>query len=284
MDISRFGMDTMTLAGTLDDKLRAISSAGFAHTILWAKDLVGAPDGIDAASRRVRESGVRMGGFQVLRDFEGLSGHLFEYKLDIAKSMLKMMHAVGCNLLLVCSSTSPHATGDIEKIAQDLATLATLATPLGIRIGYEALSWGRWINEYPTAWKAIELADRDNVGLVLDSFHIHARETPLHYLEDVPPGKVYLVQLSDTMWDYMAAVDELIETARHHRVFPGEGAHSAAVVDLVRQMDRAGYAGDFSFAVANDDYLQCPVPMITGRARKAAEWLGREVARDSGRS
>lgn len=138
----RFGMDTVTLAGTLEAKLQAIADAGFSKIVLWGKDLVGHPEGAETAMRKVRESGLRVSGFQLLRDFEGLSGRLLEYKLELAKSVMKMMQAVGANLLLVCSSTSPHATGDTQKLAEDLRLLATLATPLGIRIGYEALAWG----------------------------------------------------------------------------------------------------------------------------------------------
>src|SRR5262249_57913208 len=99
----------------------------------------------------VRQSGLRVTGFQVLRDFEGLSGHLHAYKLDVAKAMLGMCRALGSKLLLVCSSTSTHASGDPDALARDLRKLATLAIPLGIRIAYEALSWGMHVKELPLA-------------------------------------------------------------------------------------------------------------------------------------
>lgn len=74
MDFSNFGMDTVTLGGTLEEKIRAISDAGFSKIMLWAKDLMGDPEGIEAAVRKVHESGLRANGFQLLKDFEGLSG------------------------------------------------------------------------------------------------------------------------------------------------------------------------------------------------------------------
>ena len=112
MNIDHFGMDTITLAGPLEAKLRAIREAGFTQVMLNAGDLVGHPGGEEAAVREVRESGLRVTGFQVLRDFEGLSGHLHAYKLDVAKAMLQMCRALGSTVLLACSSTSAHATGD----------------------------------------------------------------------------------------------------------------------------------------------------------------------------
>jgi sugar phosphate isomerase/epimerase len=113
----------------------------------------------------VHDSGLRGTGFQVLRDFEGLVGHLHHYKVDIAKTMLEMCAALGCKVLLACSSTSAHASRtDLDHLARDLRKLAMLALPLGIRIAYEGLSWGRTVNEFTTAWDVVSRADCPNLG------------------------------------------------------------------------------------------------------------------------
>src|SRR5689334_17939669 len=106
MNLDHFGMDTITLAGPLEAKLRAIRAAGFTQVMLNSGDIVGYPGGEEAAIAAVRASGLRVTGFQVLRDFEGLSGHLHAYKVDVAQAMLGMCHAVGSKVLLACSSTS----------------------------------------------------------------------------------------------------------------------------------------------------------------------------------
>ena len=112
MNLDHFGMDTITLAGPLEDKLRAVRAAGFAQIMLNATDVVGHPGGEDVAIAAVRASGLRVTGFQVLRDFEGLSGHLHAYKVDVAKAMLGMCRALGSNVLLVCSTVSSHSSED----------------------------------------------------------------------------------------------------------------------------------------------------------------------------
>jgi sugar phosphate isomerase/epimerase len=281
MNLDHFGMDTITLAGTLEQKLAGIRAAGFRQVMLSARDLTSHEGGVAAAVDAVKRSGLRVTGFQVLRDFEGLSGHLHAYKLDVAKAMLQMCHAVGAKVLLVCSSTSVHATSDAQTIADDLAKLAMLAVPLGIRVAYEALSWGRHVNEYPQAWDIVERANRSNLGLALDSFHILATATPQDELEYVFPDRIFLVQLADFMWQEIRSPEEKINTARHFRVFPGEGVHGDDVAALVRRLDRMGYRGDYSFEVFNDDYVQLPVDIVTARARAAAGWLTSRVARRS---
>jgi sugar phosphate isomerase/epimerase len=281
VNLDDFGMDTVTLAGTLQTKLAAMREAGFTQVMLSARDLVGDPGGEAAAIAAVRASRLRVTGFQVLRDFEGLSGHLHAYKVDIAKGMLEMCHAAGSKLLLVCSSTSAHAGDDPELLARDLRKLAMLAIPFDIRIAYEALSWGKFVNQYPQAWEIIERADRANLGLALDSFHMLATESSLDALDYVSPDRIFLVQLADFMWQETRSPEERINTARHFRVFPGEGVHGDKVSELVRSLDRMGYRGDYSFEVFNDDYVQLPSPLVAERARRSVKWLTDRVSRRS---
>ena len=274
-------MDTITLAGPLEAKLAAIRAGGFTQVMLNANDLAGHAGGPDAAIAAVRSSGLRITGFQVLRDFEGLSGHLHAYKVDIAKAMLEMCHALGSRVLLVCSSTSAHATGDFDSLKKDLQKLAMLALPYGIRIAYEALSWGRHVNEFTQAWDLVAEADRANLGLAIDSFHALATGTSMEPLEEVVPAKIFLVQLADFMWQEIRSREERINTARHFRVFPGEGVHGAQVAELVRTLDRLGYRGDYSFEVFNDDYTQLPHAVVAERARRSVKWLTDQVSRRS---
>jgi sugar phosphate isomerase/epimerase len=281
MNLDHFGMDTITLAGPLEAKLRAVRDAGFTQIMLNANDIAGHPAGAAAAIDAVRKSGLRVTGFQVLRDFEGLSGHLHAYKIDIAKAMLEMCHALGSKVLLVCSSTSAHASGDAAVLARDLRKLATLAVPFGIRIAYEALSWGRHVTEYPKAWDIVAEADRANLGLAIDSFHMLATGTGCEPLEEIIADKIFLVQLADFMWQEIRSREERINTARHFRVFPGEGVHSDEVAQLVRGLDHMGYRGDYSFEVFNDDYTQLPLPVVAERARRSVKWLTDQVSRRS---
>jgi sugar phosphate isomerase/epimerase len=279
MNIDQFGMDTITLAGPLEAKLRAVRDAGFTQIMLQARDIAGHPNGEAAAIEAVRKSGLRVTGFQVLRDFEGLSGRLHAYKLDIARAMLTMCRALGSTVLLVCSSTSTHATDDPDAYVRDLRKLALLAIPFRIRIAYEALSWGRRVNEMPQAWDLVLRADRANLGLAIDSYHLLATKTPLDALDEVDPEKILFVQLSDFMWQEVPSPDERINTARHFRVFPGEGAHSSDIAELVRRLDTIGYRGDYSFEVFNDDYVQLPLAMVAARARESVRFLVGKVSR-----
>jgi len=82
LELQRFAMNTNTLAGTLEEKLRAVKAAGFGAIVLSGADLVGHPDGIDVAVEFVTASGLKVSAFQMLHDFEGLSGHMLARRQD----------------------------------------------------------------------------------------------------------------------------------------------------------------------------------------------------------
>jgi sugar phosphate isomerase/epimerase len=282
--VADFGMNARTLAGPLDARLRALREAGFAQVTLAARDLVGHPLGLEAAVQAVRDSGLRVAGLQVLRDFEGLSGHLHDHKVETAQQMIGMARAVGAKALLASSSTSPHASGDLDTIACDLRKLAMLAIPHGLRIAYEGLPWGHHVSELHQAWDVVQRADCPNLGLVIDACHVvAARKSPdvLDVLDDIDPDKLCLVQLADFLWHEGSTAQGCPDTARHGRVFPGEGLHAQALAALVLKLDQIGYRGDYSFEAFHDDYQQLPPTHVAQRARRAAVWLAEGVLRRS---
>lgn len=274
-----FGMDTASLAGSLESKLAAIRQAGFAQVMISAGDVVGHPAGVAAGARAVRESGLRVTGLEALRDFEGLSARLHAYKVDVAKSMLEVCRMLGGHVLLVEASTSTHADAGADAVVRDLRMLAMLAIPLGIRIAFKGVSWSRTVTDFAAAGDLVFRANCPNLGLAVDAFDVLAARIPLTELEAIDPEQIFLVQLSDYMWQQIRSVEEEATTATHFRVFPGEGAHSEDLSRFISTLDGIGYCGDYSFDVYNDDYQQMPAETVVGRARRAAEWLAETVLR-----
>lgn len=279
MIFNDFGMDTASLAGPLDGKLAAVRRAGFSQVMISASDVVGHPGGVAAGVRAVRDSGLAVTGLEALRDFEGLDGRLHAYKVDVAKSMLEVCSELGGRLLLVEASTSIHADASADAIVRDLRMLTILAIPMGIRIAFKGVSWSRTARDFTAAGELVFRANCANLGLVIDAFDVLAARMPLDDLDAIHPDQIFLVQLSDYMWQKIQSVEEQAATATHFRVFPGEGAHSDDLATFVSKLDAIGYGGNYSFDVYNDDYQQMPPETVVSRARRAAEWLVETVLR-----
>jgi sugar phosphate isomerase/epimerase len=270
-NIDDFGMDSLSLAGPLEAKLGAVRAAGFSQIMLSAQDLVNHPDGMDAAVAAVLASGLRVTGFQMLRDFEGLAGPLHDYKIEIAKTMLSMCQSLGCHLLLTCSSSLKSATDDTQTLVNDLRQLAMLAIPMHIKIAYQAGLDGHSVRDFPQAWDLVCRADRPNLGLALDTFEMLALGSKQDDLDLLESDKLFLVRLADAM----AAAEQCL------RVFPGEGVHRETIATWVSQLHAMGYRGAYSFAVFNQDCQQMPPASVSQRARRAALWLGEDVLQRS---
>lgn len=279
MNFTEIGIDTVSLAGSLEGRLAAAKSAGFEHVMIAATDIVGHPAGVAAGVDAVRACGLRVTGLEALRDFEGLTGQMHAYKLDVAKSMLRICSDIGGRLLIVEASTSAHADAGEDGLVRDLTKLALLAVPLGIRIAFKGLSWSRTVRDFAAAGDLVNRADCPNLGLAIDAFDLVAAGVPLDDLDLIEPQQIFMVQLSDFMWRELRSSEERAATAEHFRVFPGEGAHSEILTDLVARLEKLGYYGEYSFNAYNDDYLQMPAEVVAARARRAADWLGELVLR-----
>ena len=279
MNFDDFGIDTASLAGSLETRLDAARAAGFSQVMISAADIVGHMSGTAAGIRAVRESGLRVTGREALRDIEGLAGQMHAYKIDVAKAMLEMCSDLGGRVLLVEASTSVHSDPSTDAIVRDLRKLAMLAIPMGIKIAFKGVSWSRTVKHFAAAGDLVFRTNCPNLGVAIDAFDVIAAGIPMDDLDAIDPQQMFLVQLSDFMSQEIHSPQEEAMIAKHFRVFPGEGAHSDALATLVKKLDAIGYYGDYSFDVYNDDYLQLPPSVVADRARRAADWLGETVLR-----
>jgi 4-hydroxyphenylpyruvate dioxygenase len=239
---------TVSLSGTLDEKLEAIAAAGFAGVEIFENDLLSFSAPPREVRRIIADLGLAAVTLQPFRDFEGMPEAQRTRNFARAERKFDLMHELGCDLLLVCSNVSPESLGGIDRAAADLRTLGERAATRGLRIAFEALAWGRHINDYRDAWEAVRRADHPAVGLVLDTFHTLARKTDLNAIAAIPREKIFLVQLADAP---LLAMDYL-SWSRHYRNFPGQG--DLPVLDFMLALHATGYADWLSLEIFNDQF------------------------------
>ncbi|TDD53261.1 sugar phosphate isomerase/epimerase and 4-hydroxyphenylpyruvate domain-containing protein [Nonomuraea terrae] len=246
----RKSIATVSVSGTLIEKLEAIAAAGFDGVEIFENDLLACSMPPEEIRARAADLGLTIDLYQPFRDFESVPDDLLARNLRRAEHKFQLMERLGTDLLLVCSNVSPGAIGDDDLAAAQLRTLAERAAEHGIRIAYEALAWGRHVNEYLHAWRVVQLADHPGLGTCLDSFHILSRGSDPIGIEAIPGEKIFFLQLADAP---LLAMD-VLQWSRHYRCFPGQGNFDVA--GLVRHTLNAGYAGPLSLEVFNDHFRQ----------------------------
>lgn len=246
----RTSIATVSLSGSLTEKLAACAAAGFDAVELFEPDLISSPLSPEQVAERAAELGLGIELYQPLRDVEAVGPEQFARTLRRARMKFEVMRRVGVDLLLVCSNVSPQTADDDALAAEQLGLLADAAADHGVRIAYEALAWGAAVNTYQHSWSIVRAADRPNLGLCLDSFHILARDGDPAGIAQIPGDKIFFLQLADAPRSTL----DVLQWSRHLRCFPGQGGLDvAAVADAAL---RAGYRGPLSLEVFNDEFRQ----------------------------
>src|ERR1700761_4827596 len=182
---------TVSLSGTLAEKLEAAAAIGFDGVEIFENDLLtyeGSPNEV----RYLAESlGLTITCFQPFRDFEAMPEPQRSRNLDRAERKFDVMQALGTDLLLVCSNIHGAAMDDDSRAAADFHDMAERAGKRGLRVGYEALAWGKHVNRWRHAWKIVQQADHPALGIIVDSFHTLAVGDDLSGLAEVPTDKIF---------------------------------------------------------------------------------------------
>jgi 4-hydroxyphenylpyruvate dioxygenase len=259
---------TVCLSGSLPDKLESAAAAGFDGVEIFEQDLLAFEGSPAEAGRMAADLGLAVTIFQPFRDFEAMPEPARARNLDRAERKFDTMQALGTDLLLVCSNVQAATLDDPARAAADLHAMAERAAQRGLRVGYEALAWGRHVNRWRQAWDIVQRADHPALGLVLDSFHTLCLDDDLAGLaQAVPATKLFFLQLADAP---RLAMDPL-SWSRHHRNFPGQG--ELPVAGFLRAVLDAGYRGPVSLEIFNDEFRAAPSRRIARDGLRSLVWL-----------
>lgn len=239
---------TVSLSGALDEKLRAIASAGFEAVEIFENDLLSFGSGPRDIANLCKDLNLEICAFQPFRDFEGMPEPQRSRNFARAERKFDLMQELGTDLLLICSNVSPASLGGIDRAADDFRELGDRAAKRSLRVGYEALAWGRHVNDYRDAWEIVRRADHAAIGVILDSFHALAPGFPVRAMASIPGDKIFLVQLADAPKLEL----DILSWSRHFRSFPGQG--DLPVGEFMQAIAATGYSGPWSLEIFNDQF------------------------------
>lgn len=269
---------SVCLSGPLADKLESAARAGFGGVEIFENDLIGAPQDARQIATMMRDLGLECTMFQPFRDLEGMPEPQRSAAFARMERKFEIMEALETDLVLLCSNCSPAALPERQRMLDDLHELGELAARHGKRIGYEALAWGRHVNDHRDAWSLVRDVDHPAIGLVLDTFHSLARDVPNSSIGDIRAEKLFFVQLADAP---RLSMDPL-SWSRHFRVLPGQG--DWPVAEYVAAIQRIGYDGWFSLEIFNDQFRASAAGQLAVDGHRSLRFLEDEAARKLGRT
>ncbi|SAL53968.1 4-hydroxyphenylpyruvate dioxygenase [Caballeronia terrestris] len=262
---------TVSLSGTLPEKLEAIAAARFDGIELFENDFVNYKGSAAEVRSMVADLGLTIDLYQPFRDFEGMPEAQYQRSLERAERKFDLMQELDVSMVLCCSNTSPLTIDDPELAAAQLHDLATRAAARNLRVGFEALAWGRKTNLYGQAWEIVRRADHPHLGLILDSFHTLSLKDDPAGIADIPGHKIFFLQMADAPLLSM----DVLQWARHYRSFPGQGQFDMAT--FLEQVLLAGYTGPLSLEIFNDVFRETPNRRIAVDAMRSLLYLESQV-------
>jgi 4-hydroxyphenylpyruvate dioxygenase len=267
----RKSIATVSVSGTLIEKLEAIASAGFDGVEIFENDLLFHGGTVRDIRRYATDLGLTIDLFQPFRDFEGVSDDQHKRNLARAERKFDLMGELGAPLMLVCSNVGTAVLDDDKRAVAQLCELAERAGRHGLKIGYEALSWGTHIRTFDRAWRIVEQANHPHLGVILDSFHTLALPDVWSSLADLPGQRIFFVQLADAPRLGMTP----LTLSRHFRSFPGQG--DLDVPAFLQAVLATGYTGTISLEIFNDDLRSAPPRQSAQDAFRSLLFLEEQV-------
>lgn len=116
----RTSIATVSLSGSLTEKLTAAARAGFDGVEIFENDLLASPLTPEEIRARTADLGLRIDLYQPMRDIEAVAEEEFTRSLRRARHKFELMRRLGADTVLVCSSVSPHAVDDDALAAEQL--------------------------------------------------------------------------------------------------------------------------------------------------------------------
>jgi 2-keto-myo-inositol isomerase len=251
------GATIMTTA--TDQSLEVARQASYAGIEARAERLLENADELRTAAKAVRPGEVwSLNGVRISLLPDGaLDRHTLEADLG---PRLRIIKELGASYLL---AVPPRMKGlspakAISGIRAGLELARDLAKAQGTKVGFEFLGFADCPINSP-ALAAQTVAGLEGVDLVVDSCHWHASGSGS--LAEFPTERIAMIHLNDAP----AKPPREIEDA--DRVLPLEGV--IRLPDLVRDLERGGYAGPWSLETFNPGYWARD-PLDVARQGKAA--------------
>ncbi len=189
------------------------------------------------------------------------------------RKLCRLSAQLGCSVIIatpICDGVE-----DVGVARENLAELARIAAPDGIRVALEFYAWTS-LNSVRKAWEIVRAVDHPFAGICLDAFHYFRGESTVAQLREVPIEKIFVAHICDAE-DCDA---DVATVCRQYRALPGEGVF--CFDEILGYLRDRKYSGYYSLEILNKNYCRENPLELAVRARKSLETLLEDFPRCKG--
>lgn len=172
--------------------------------------------------------------------------------LEECEELCRVASEVGCPYLVVVPSPLPAGAGHAEAVkesARVLDELGRLAGRYGVGLAFEFLGQpGCSVQTLESAAEIVGRVGRENVGLVIDSFHFYAGGSSVESIEALDASRLFVFHINDAEDRPRAELED------RHRLLPGLGI--LPLREIVGALRRIGYDRVASVEIFRPEYWE----------------------------
>ena len=252
-----------TMRANLETDLRAAKAAGFDYLEIWAAKIK--DKSIAELKDLFAEAGVPPLSINSIEHITFRDADAYEGIKRQCREFSEIAAAIGCPYIVVVPGRLP--AGNVDVVAESvrvLTELCDIAAEYGVALGFEFL--GQPDCSVPTLGLANEIvraAARDNLGLVIDSFHFYAGGSNVGMIEQLDPRQIYIFHINDAEDLPRSQLED------RHRLLPGLGI--LPLRDMVEAFRKIGYDDVASVEIFRPEYWERDPLQLAHDAKSAAE-------------
>lgn len=254
-----------TMRASLEIDLQAAKAAGFDYLEIWKAKLK--DKSVDELKELFAESGVPPLSINSIEHITFRDPQDYERIKQECRELSKIAAEIECPYIVVVPGRLPESDVDVvEESVHVLTELCDIAAEHGVALGFEFL--GQPDCSVPTLGLADEIvrtAARDNLGLVIDSFHFYAGGSNVRMIEKLDPRSIYIFHINDA--------EDLPrgELEDRHRLLPGLGI--LPLREMVAAFRSIGYDDVASVEIFRPEYWERDPFGLARDAKNTAEQI-----------
>lgn len=200
-------------------------------------------------------------------------------EVDTCHDYCRIAGAIGCPNIVVVPSPRPAGISD-EDVAHEsvrvLEELSEIADRYGVRLAFEFLGFDRCsVTTLRQCNEIVKAAARDNVGMVLDTFHFFAGWSGLDSIDGIDPQKLFIFHINDAEDTPRKQLQDA------NRLFPVDGV--IPLKEIIRRLRHIGYDGVASVELFRPGYWEwVPLKLAQTARGKTLKVIGSTSRTTSG--
>jgi 2-keto-myo-inositol isomerase len=257
------------MRASLEVDVAAARAAGFDYLEIWAPKLRNFLSHNPIADLRqlVGDAGVPPLSINSIEHITFRSTEDYEAIKQECRELSAIAAEIKCPYIVVVPGRMP--AGDVDVVEESfhvLAELCDIAAEHGVALAFEFL--GQPDCSVPTLDLAAEIvrtAARDNLGLVIDSFHFYAGGSNVSMIEKLDPRLIYIFHINDAEDRPRAQLED------RHRLLPGLGI--LPLREMMAAFRSIGYDDVASVEIFRPKYWERDAFELARDAKTAAEQI-----------